>query len=52
MESMSDMTRLTRLIELLYFKGIVKNNHIKIFELNDKNNKGDFVVIILMKGGK
>ena len=46
------MTRLAKLTELLYFKGIVKNNHIKIFELNDKNNKGDFVIIIPMKGGK
>ena len=49
---MSDMTRLTKLTQLLYFKRIVKNNHIKMFELNDKNNKGDFVVIISMKGDK
>ena len=48
---MSDMTRLTRLIELLYFKGIVKNNHIKIFEKNDTNNKDNFVIIISMLGG-
>lgn len=46
------MTRLTKLTELLYFKDMVKNNHIKIFELNDKNNKGDFVIIISMKGSK
>jgi hypothetical protein len=46
------MTRINELVDLLYFKGTVKNNQIKIFELNDKNNKGDFVIIISMKGSK
>ncbi len=51
MESMSYMTRLTKLTELLYFKGIIENNHIKILELNDKNNEENFVIIISMIGG-
>lgn len=51
MGSMSDMTRLTKLTELLYFKGIIEDNHIKIFELNNKNNKENFVIIISMLGG-
>lgn len=45
------MTRLTKLTELLYFKGIIENNHIKMFESNDRNNKGNFVIIISMPGG-
>ena len=48
---MSDMTRLTKLTELLYFKGIIENNHIKMFELNERNNKENFVIIISMLGG-
>jgi hypothetical protein len=46
------MTRINELVDLLYFKRTVKNNQIKIFELKDKNSKGDFVIIISMKGGK
>lgn len=44
------MARLTKLTELLYFRGIIENNYIKIFELNDRNNKENFVIIISMKG--
>ncbi len=44
------MTRLTK-TELLYFKGIIENNHIKILELNDKNKEKNFVIIISMIGG-
>ncbi len=50
MESMSNMTRLTGLTELLYFKGIKENNHIKVFESNNRNDKEDFVIIISMRG--
>lgn len=41
---------MTRLTELLYFTGIKENNHIKVFELNNRNDKEDFVIIISMRG--
>ena len=43
--------RLRKLTELLYFKEIIENNYIKIFELNDRNNKENFAIIISMLGG-
>jgi len=52
LESMSDMTRLTKLIELLYFKGIIIEKKIKLYEENGRNVDSDFNIIISMKVGE
>ncbi len=47
---MSDITRLIKLIEFLYFKGIVNKYHIKLNCLNkeDNDNICDLTVALLV----
>lgn len=46
MESMSDMTRLTKLTELLYFKGKINNKCVDLELSNNKEITSDFTVIL------
>lgn len=46
------MTRLTKLTELLYFKRMIIEKKIKLYEHNSRNVNSDFSIIISMKGGE
>ncbi len=46
MGSMSDMTRLNKIVDLLIFKGKIENKHIILNETESKEIDTDFVVIL------
>ena len=46
LESMSDMTRLTKLTELLYFKGKINNKCVDLELSNNKEITSDFTIIL------
>ncbi len=43
---MSDMTRLTKLIELLYFKGKINNKYVDLELSDNKEITNDFIIIL------
>ena len=43
---MSDMTRLTKLTELLYFKGKINNKYVALELSDDKEITTDFTIIL------
>ena len=45
MSWLTEMTRIDKFVDLLYFKGIIKNKHIILNESNTKENNENFTIL-------